>query len=275
MGDRLGEAWERLAAEWTAWARTPGHDLHFTRLNWPAFERLLPAPGRLALDLGCGEGRLGRLLNPAGYRLIGLDSSPTLAALARDSGGYDRVLEADACAIPLDDGAVDLVIAFMSLHDMDDPAAAIAETARVLEPGGLLCAAIVHPFNRPADRLVNYFENQRATDTVETNGLTRPSTRSTGHWSTTRSPSSAPGSSSRHCGSHARTRPRWRRHRGLPRRRSGRSSCTCAAAVVRSVAGRSPPGPEDAAGRAEARGRHAVKGSTPTRPHATNAASAR
>jgi ubiquinone/menaquinone biosynthesis C-methylase UbiE len=92
--------------------------------------------------------------------------------LARDTGSYDRVLDADASAIPLDDGAVDLVVAFMSLHDMDDPAAAIAECARVLEPGGLLCAAIVHPLNRPEERLANYFEHQRAADSIETNGLT-------------------------------------------------------------------------------------------------------
>jgi SAM-dependent methyltransferase len=172
VDDRVGEAWERRAGEWTAWARTAGHDVHFTQLNWPAFERLLPAPGRLTLDLGCGEGRIGRLLQPAGHRLVGLDSSPSLAALAREGGGYDRVLDADAAAIPLDDGAVDLVVAFMSLHDMDDPAAAIAECARVLEPGGLLIAAIVHPFNRPEERLVDYFEHQRAADSVETNGLT-------------------------------------------------------------------------------------------------------
>jgi SAM-dependent methyltransferase len=172
MDDRLSDAWERRATEWTAWARTPGHDVHFTLLNWPAFEQLLPAPGRLTVDLGCGEGRLGRLLNPVGHRLIGLDSSPTLAALARESGTYERVLEADAGAIPLDDRAADLVIAFMSLHDMDDPAAAIGECARVLEPGGLLCAAIVHPLNRPTDRLMNYFEHQRGADPVESNGLT-------------------------------------------------------------------------------------------------------
>jgi len=172
VGDRLGEAWERRAAEWTAWARTPGHDVHFTLLNWPAFDELLPPPGRLTLDLGCGEGRVGSLLRPRGYRLVGLDSSPTLAAFARDTGRYDGVHEADAGAIPLDDGAVDLVVAFMSLHDMDDPAAAIDECARVLEPGGRLCAAIVHPLNRPSDRLANYFEHQRAADSVETNGLT-------------------------------------------------------------------------------------------------------
>jgi SAM-dependent methyltransferase len=172
VGDRLGEAWERRATEWTAWARTPGHDVHFTLLNWPAFEQLLPPPGRLTLDLGCGEGRVGLLLRHAGHRVVGLDSSPTLAALARDAGGYDRVMEADAGAIPLDDGAVDLVVAFMSLHDMDDPAAAIGECARVLEPGGRLCAAIVHPLNRSEERLANYFEHQRASDSVESNGLT-------------------------------------------------------------------------------------------------------
>jgi SAM-dependent methyltransferase len=171
VDDRVGEAWERRAAEWTAWARTPGHDVYFTLLNWPAFERLLPAPGRLTLDVGCGEGRIGRLLQPAGHRLVGLDSSPALAALAREGGSYDRVLDADAAEIPLDDGAVDLVVAFMSLHDMDDPARAIAESGRVLEPGGRLCAAIVHPLNRSEDSLADYFEHRRGAERVERNGL--------------------------------------------------------------------------------------------------------
>jgi SAM-dependent methyltransferase len=168
----VGEAWERRAVEWTAWARTSGHDVFFTMFNWPAFERLLPAPGRLTLDLGCGEGRVGRLLQPTGHRLIGLDRSPTLAALARAAGGYEHVLDADAAAIPLDDGVVDLVVAFMSLHDMDDPAGAIAESARVLAPGGHLCAALVHPLNRPEGGLADYFEHQRVAERAESNGLT-------------------------------------------------------------------------------------------------------
>ncbi|MFD0852538.1 class I SAM-dependent methyltransferase, partial [Actinomadura adrarensis] len=74
-------------------------------------------------------------------------------------------------AIPLPDGSVDLVVAFMSLHDMDDPASAIAETARVLEPGGRLCAAIVHPLNRPAEHLTDYFAHQYVSETVERDGL--------------------------------------------------------------------------------------------------------
>jgi SAM-dependent methyltransferase len=39
----------------------------------------------------------------------------------------------------------------MSLLDMDDFAGAIAETARVLRPGGVFCFAIVHPFDSACD----------------------------------------------------------------------------------------------------------------------------
>jgi ubiquinone/menaquinone biosynthesis C-methylase UbiE len=54
---------------------------------------------------------------------------------------------ADASALPLDDACADLAIAFMSLHDIGDMPAAVREAARVLEPGGRLCMAIVHPIN--------------------------------------------------------------------------------------------------------------------------------
>ena len=39
----------------------------------------------------------------------------------------------------------------MSLLDMDDFEGAIAETARVLRPGGVFCFAIVHPFDSACD----------------------------------------------------------------------------------------------------------------------------
>jgi SAM-dependent methyltransferase len=41
----------------------------------------------------------------------------------------------------------DLVVAFMSLQDVDDMAGAVREVARILTPGGRLCLAIVHPLN--------------------------------------------------------------------------------------------------------------------------------
>ncbi len=167
----MSAAWEERAAEWLAWARTPGHDVYFDRLNWPAFRALLPPPGRLTLDLGCGEGRVGRLLRRAGHRVIGLDSSPTLVRHAREAGGYEQVLQGDAAAVPLPDGAADLVVAFMSLHDMDDPVAALGEAARVLGPGGVLAMAIVHPLNRASEGDLDYFTPTREASTIARAGL--------------------------------------------------------------------------------------------------------
>jgi SAM-dependent methyltransferase len=54
---------------------------------------------------------------------------------------------ADAGALPLEDASAGLAIAFMSLQDIDDMVAAVREVARVLEPGGRFCVAIVHPIN--------------------------------------------------------------------------------------------------------------------------------
>ena len=167
----VGQAWERRARAWAAWARTPGHDVFFERLNWPAFAALLPAPGRPTPDVGCGEGRVGRLLAAAGHRVVAIDSSPTLVELAVSAGGYERVVCGSAAAMPFPDAFADLAVAFMSLHDMDEPTAAIGEIGRVLEPGGVLCVAIVHPLNRPSEALEDYFAHQRVAETVERDGL--------------------------------------------------------------------------------------------------------
>jgi SAM-dependent methyltransferase len=113
----LAEAWEAQAREWERWARTPGHDRHFHLYHWPAFVELLPAPGRATLDLGCGEGRGGVLLRELGHRVTGVDLAPTMARLARETGAYVEVLHADAAALPLADGAFDLVQIHRPLGD--------------------------------------------------------------------------------------------------------------------------------------------------------------
>jgi SAM-dependent methyltransferase len=166
----LRDAWEAQAANWLRWARTPGHDHWFWDHNWPAFERLLPPPARATLDLGCGEGRVGARLRELGHVLSGVDASPTLAAAARARGVYEEVVEADAAALPFDDDAFDLAIAFMALHDMDDPASAVREVARVLEPGGRFAVATLHPL-RTVDEVGGYLESRRYDVPIERDGL--------------------------------------------------------------------------------------------------------
>ena len=167
----LSAAWEAHAGAWAAWARTPGHDIYFTDLNWPAFRELLPPPGRRTLDVGCGEGRVGRELAAIGHDMVGVDSAPTLVELARESGGYRELVCASAARLPWRAGSFDLVVAFMSIQDMDDPVAAIDEIARVLEPGGVLCLATLHPFNRLPEGFEDYFRERRFSLTVAQNAL--------------------------------------------------------------------------------------------------------
>jgi SAM-dependent methyltransferase len=168
------EAWDAHAESWAKWARTRGHDYHYEQLNLPQFLALLPAPARLTVDLACGEGRLGRALADLGHSVIGVDSSPALARLARAAGGHEDVLSAAADSVPLPDGCADLVTVFMALHDMDDLAGPIGEAARLLGVEGRLCFAVPHPFAEMARErpgAPGYFTPYRYVDIVERGGL--------------------------------------------------------------------------------------------------------
>lgn len=169
--EALSDAWERHAADWSRWAGVPGHDVYHERLNWPAFRSLIPPAGRATLDVGCGEGRVGRLLSAKNHRMTGIDSSRTLVELARAAGGYEQLVCGDAANLPWKADAFDLALAYMTLHDMENLAGAVGEIARVLEPGGRLCVAIVHPLNRPPEALDDYFSQRRFALEVERDGL--------------------------------------------------------------------------------------------------------
>ena len=111
------------------------------------FLELLPDPGRRTLDLGCGEGRLSRDLKALGNTVAAVDASPTMTAAAAKADPELDVTLADAADLPFDDSSFDLAVAFMSLQDIERFERAIAEAGRVLEPGGRLCLAVVHPLN--------------------------------------------------------------------------------------------------------------------------------
>ena len=167
----LSDAWEAHAPEWAEWTRVPGHDVYHECLNWPAFHALVPPAGRGTLDLGCGEGRAGRQLAADGHLMAGIDSSPTPVELAREAGGYEQLICADAAELPWDAQDFDLVVAYMSLHDMDDLARAIDEVASMLEAGAPFCVAIVQPLNRPHEALDDYFAVRRFAEDFERNGI--------------------------------------------------------------------------------------------------------
>jgi SAM-dependent methyltransferase len=138
----LREEWAGRAEGWVRFARTPGRDVWFDPVLLPTLLELLPPPGKRALELGCGEGRVARALAEHGYRVVGVDTSE--GAVAAAEGVEARV--ADAADLPFEDGAFDLVYAFMSLLNVDELDRAVAEAARVLEHGGAFCFVTSHPF---------------------------------------------------------------------------------------------------------------------------------
>jgi SAM-dependent methyltransferase len=141
----LRRTWEAMAVDWIQWSRSPELDDDFWQFHLPHFLRLLPPPGTLTIDLGCGEGRLGRILSQTGYRVIGFDTAfPLVHAAAVHPQGHPAAV-ADAARLPVRAGVADLVVAFMCLHDLDDLPGAVREAARVLAPGGRLCIALLHP----------------------------------------------------------------------------------------------------------------------------------
>jgi ArsR family transcriptional regulator len=96
--------------------------------------------GRL-LDIGAGTGRLLEILAPRIASGLGIDASAAMLALARArlarAGiAHCRVRRADMYRLPLADGGFDLVVMQMVLHYAEDPAAALAEAARMLRPDG-------------------------------------------------------------------------------------------------------------------------------------------
>ena len=107
----------------------------------------MPPPGRLTVDVGSGEGRVGRELIRRGHTVVGVEGSAALAAAARAAEPSFEVHVGDARRLPLGDAAADLAVASMSLLNIDAMPEAVAEVARVLERGGRFCFSIVHPQN--------------------------------------------------------------------------------------------------------------------------------
>lgn len=135
--------WTRFAAEWTAWARTPGHDAFWSYRD--AFVQFVGAGSGEALDIGCGEGRISRELKALGYQVTASDAVAELVAAAKDWDSAHDYAVSPAADLPFADESFDLAVAYNVLMDVEDMPAAVREARRVLKPDGTLVISIVHP----------------------------------------------------------------------------------------------------------------------------------
>ena len=114
-------------------------------MNRLALERLEVGRDDWVLEVGFGGGALlGSILLATSGEVFGADASSAMLARARRRFGREvrrgrlRLYQATADSLPLPDSAVDKAVSVNSLYFWPDPAAALAELARVVRPGGRL-----------------------------------------------------------------------------------------------------------------------------------------
>ena len=137
--------------EFTGERFVPGVAGEIAHEHWHryAFARRFVA-GRRVLDVACGEGYGSALLAEAAGNVIGvdIDEGATAHARAAYAGRSNlRFEQGSAAALPLADGAVDLVVSFETIEHLPhaDQPRMVAEIARVLAPDGVLILSAPNP----------------------------------------------------------------------------------------------------------------------------------
>lgn len=143
----MSDDWERSAAAWIA---SQGDDGDFTRrhvLDRVMLGRIAGRGFRRMLDVGCGEGRFCRMAAPHVETTTGVDPAPSLIAEARRLDPKSVYRLGGAEQLDFAEESFDLVVAYLSLIDIEPIEAAIAEIVRVMAPGGTLLIANLNGFN--------------------------------------------------------------------------------------------------------------------------------
>lgn len=131
---------------------SPGLDLSFDRIarqyaaqraHPPAVSAQLGSviaavagPAARVLELGVGTGRIALPVVAAGCMIVGVDLALEMLRVAQH--GLDDLVQADVTHLPLGDERFDAVLAVHVLHLVPQWRTALAETRRVLRPGGVL-----------------------------------------------------------------------------------------------------------------------------------------
>ncbi|MGC4192022.1 MAG: class I SAM-dependent methyltransferase [Thermomicrobiales bacterium] len=106
----------------------------------------IPTRSRV-LDLGCGEGIFSRVLDAAGYRVVGVDCSELLISRATSRSPETIAFVVDD-AQTLDSqpsGAFDGVICVLALMDIPGLDAVFRAVRRVVHSGGVFSCVVMHP----------------------------------------------------------------------------------------------------------------------------------
>lgn len=131
-------SWSKLGS-W--WLEELERDQAYEKVITPLLiEILKPGAGKTYLDLGSGEGRVGKILKSLGAGCFGVEGNEELAGRSQH-----EVVVAMLPEVPIRDSSVDGTIVVLTLEHIPDHGAVFAEAARVTKSGGLLVLVSNHP----------------------------------------------------------------------------------------------------------------------------------
>jgi len=115
---------------------------------------------RIAADLGCGTGRTGAWLRSRGVDTIdGVDLTPEMLVVARETGVYRRLIEGDVSATGLDGAKYDIVTVCLVDEHLPELSPLYREAWRLAKPGGVLVLIGFHPQIIMTSGMPTHFQN--------------------------------------------------------------------------------------------------------------------
>jgi ArsR family transcriptional regulator len=149
LAEKQGDSQAFFAGAAGEWDRLRG-ELYGKNFSDAAMLALLPGDYVVA-DLGCGTGQVIAGVAPFVKQVIGVDNSPAMLKAAKkrlaDHENVD-LRRGDLSDVPIDNARCDAAMLILALTYVADPAAVLAEMARVLKPGGRAVIVDLVPHDR-------------------------------------------------------------------------------------------------------------------------------
>ena len=154
MGKEKTQLFDEWPEAYDRWFTTPIGSLVKKYETQLILNQLIPKPGEIILDAGCGTGVFTIDILLSGSQVFGLDISlPMLIqAVKRLKGLPFQMILADILNLPFPGNSFDKVISVTALEFIEDAKGAVEELFRVTQEGGSIVVATLNSLSPWAER---------------------------------------------------------------------------------------------------------------------------
>lgn len=163
--DSFGFEWTQIDGFVAKEVMSHGHIFGRFRLPANFFE------GKVVIDVGCGNGRIGRLVAPHAKQYLGLDLSEAVYSFPAYLRSENiQLARASGTDLPLNNAVADVTICWGVLHHMDDPERALGGLKRVTKLGGEILIFIysdAYDARENSNRFVKHIPEDKKHELIE------------------------------------------------------------------------------------------------------------